>query len=212
MAALSLMGQRIAARLRASNPATVKSALTLTGKVIFALTSYRTGMRRFAFLWLLALLPIAPATAAPVGAATPATATGVLTAPVSIVKTSDMDFGLIVVAAAGTVVIDPNVNSIATTGGVTRVGTQWSAARFVGSAGGSSVVVLIKIPNQPVVLTRQGGTETMSISPLTLQGQNKRSLAAMETFSFRVGGTLAVAANQAEGLYTGTFDVQIQYP
>ena len=169
-------------------------------------------MRRLASLLLLALLPLAPAAAAPVGAAIPATAKGVLIAPVSIVKTADMDFGLIAVGAAGTVVIDPNANSIATTGGVTRLGTQWNAASFVGAAGGSSVVVLIKIPNQPVILTRQGGTETMSISPITLQGQNKRTLAALESFTFRVGGTLAVAANQVEGVYTGTFDVQIQYP
>ena len=200
---------RIAGDLAPSNPETGKNLLTLIGKVIFALTFYPPDMRFLAFLLSLALLPVAPATAAPVGAANPATATGVLTAPVSIVKTSDMDFGLIVVGAAGTVVIDPNANSIATTGGVTAVGTQWSAARFVGSAGGSSVVVLIKMPNQPVVITHQDGTETTSISPLTLQGQNKRSLAAMESFNFRVGGTLAVAANQVEGVYTGTFDGQI---
>jgi hypothetical protein len=212
MAALSLIGQRIAARSRASNPGTVKSALTLTGKVIFALTSYRTSMRSHVFLLLLALLPIAPATATPIAASPPATARSVITAPVSIVKTSDLDFGLISVAAAGAVVIDPNANTIAATGGVTLAGTQWSAASFVGAAGGSAVVVLIKIPNQPVILTRQGGTETMAVSPLTLQGQNKRALAAQESFTFRVGGTLTVAANQVEGVYTGTFDVQIQYP
>ena len=115
-------------------------------------------------------------------------------------------------AASGTAVIDPNSNSIATTGGVTLMGSQWSAASFVGAAGGAAVVVLIKLPNQPVTLTRQGGTETMTVANLTLQGQNKRALAALQSFSFRVGGTLNVAANQAEGLYTGTFNVDIQYP
>ena len=205
------MRQRIAACPPRSNLQKVKSALTLIGKVMFAPTFYRTSMRSLALLLLLALIP-APAAAASIGAAPPATARSVITAPVSIVKTSDLDFGLISVAAAGTVVIDPNANTITATGGVTPAGTQWSAASFVGAAGGSSVVVVIKIPNQPVVLTRQGGTETMSVSPLTLQGQNKRSLAAMQSFSFRVGGTLTVAANQVEGVYTGTFDVQIQYP
>ena len=63
-----------------------------------------------------------------------------------------------------------------------------------------------------LVLTRTGGTETMTVSNLTLQGQNKRALAALESFSFRVGGTLNVGANQVEGTYLGTFDVQIQYP
>jgi len=152
------------------------------------------------------------AIAAPVAAATPATANALLAHPVSIVKTSDLDFGLMASAAAGTAVIDPNANSIATTGGVTLMGSQWSAASFVGAAGGAAVVVLIKLPNQPVTLTRQGGTETMTVANLTLQGQNKRALAALQSFTFRVGGTLNVAANQAEGLYTGTFNVDIQYP
>ena len=154
----------------------------------------------------------APAGAVPVGAAVPATARGVITAPVSIVKTADLDFGLLASAAAGTVVIDPNANSIAATGGVTLMGSQWNAAGFVGAAGGASVVVLIKLPNGSVTLTRQGGTETMTVTSLTLQGQNKRALAALQSFTFRVGGTLNVATNQAEGLYTGTFNVDIQYP
>ena len=154
----------------------------------------------------------APAGAVPVGAAVPATARGVITAPVSIVKTADLDYGLLSVTTAGTMVIEPNANTIATTGGVTQLGSLWHAAGFVGAAGGTAVVVLIKLPNQPVVLTRTGGTETMTVSNLTLQGQNKRALAALESFSFRVGGTLNVGANQVEGTYLGTFDVQIQYP
>lgn len=169
--------------------------------------------RPFALLALplAALLPDV-AQAAPVAAGFPATANALLIHPISIVKTSDLDFGLLTVTGAGTVVIDPNANSIASTGGVTPVGSQWSAASFVGAAGGASVVVLIKLPNQPVTITRQGGTETMTVANLTLQGLNKRTLAALQSFSFRVGGTLNVAANQVEGVYTGTFNVDIQYP
>ena len=154
----------------------------------------------------------APAGAVPVGAVVPASARGILIAPISIVKTADLDFGLLSVTTAGTMVIDPNANSIVATGGVTQLGSLWHAASFVGAAGGTAVVVLIKLPNQAVVLTRAGGTETMTVTSLTVQGQNKRALAAMESFSFRVGGTLNVGANQVEGTYFGTFDVQIQYP
>ena len=180
-----------------------------------ALTLYRQIMIR-AFLpvvMLAQLLAPASASAAPIAAAPPAKATALLTHPVSIVKTADLDFGMMTSAtAAGTVVIDPNANTITSAGGVTRVGAQWSAAGFTGAAGGTAVVVLIKLANQPFALTRQGGSETVTVSSLTLQGQNKRSLAAMETFTFRVGGTLNVGANQVEGVYTGTFDVDIQYP
>jgi hypothetical protein len=161
---------------------------------------------------LLSAALVGPAHAAPVAAATPATANALLTHPVSIVKTSDLDFGLMASAAAGTVIIDPNANSITPSGGVTLMGNNWNAASFVGAAGGVAVVVLIKLPNQSVTLTRQGGTETMTVSNITLQGQNKRALAAMESFTVRVGGTLNVGANQMEGLYTGTFNVEIQYP
>jgi Domain of unknown function (DUF4402) len=37
-------------------------------------------------------------------------------------------------------------------------------------------------------------------------------LAKLESFTFRVGATLNVAAGQAEGTYVGTFDVTVQYP
>jgi hypothetical protein len=73
-------------------------------------------------------------------------------------------------------------------------------------------VVIIKVPKQPVVLTRVGGTQTVTVSNFTLQGQSKRTIAAQAWFSFRVGGTLNVAAAQAEGTYVGTFDVTVQYP
>jgi len=57
-----------------------------------------------------------------------------------------------------------------------------------------------------------GGTETMTLSNFTLEGLDKRAVAARVAFDFRVGGTLSVAANQADGTYVGTFDVSIQYP
>ncbi|MEO6247866.1 MAG: DUF4402 domain-containing protein [Sphingomicrobium sp.] len=161
---------------------------------------------------LLAAALSSPAAAAPIASAVPATAKALLTHAVSIVKTSDLDFGLMTSTTVGTVVIDPNANSIVATGGVTLVGSQWSAAGFAGAAGGAAVVVLIKLPNQAVTLTRQGGSETMTVSNLTLQGQNRRALAAMESFTFRVGGTLNVGASQAEGVYNGIFNVDIQYP
>jgi hypothetical protein len=52
----------------------------------------------------------------------------------------------------------------------------------------------------------------MVVRDFTLQGQDKRTLARMEAFSFNVGATLVVAAGQAEGVYSGEFDVTVQYP
>jgi hypothetical protein len=109
------------------------------------------------------------------------------------------------------VVINPNTNVMTTTGGVVPLGGLPTAATFIGAAGSASVVI-IRIPNGSIPITRVGGTETMSVSNFTLQGQNKRTLARQESFEFRVGATLNVGAAQLDGTYVGTFDVTVQYP
>lgn len=164
-------------------------------------------------LALCALLASAVGHAAPKAAPTPAQATGTLLFPLEIVKNRDLDFGNIATTGtAGTVVINPETDTISATGGALLVGGGTPhAAQFTGAAKGNNVVI-IRIPKQPVTLTRVGGTQTMIANNFTLQGLDKRSVAARVAFDFRVGATLNVGANQAEGTYVGTFDVSIQYP
>ena len=160
-----------------------------------------------------ALALCAPATIA--GAVTPATqATGQATIihPLTVTKLKDMDFGDIGVTTAGTAVLNPDTDTLSVTGGATPVGGTPHCAQFVGAAQSNSVVN-IKVPKQPSTLTRVGGTETMTASNFTLQGGlSKKVLAKLDSFTFRVGATLNVAAGQVEGTYVGTFDVTVQYP
>jgi hypothetical protein len=160
---------------------------------------------------LMATLLAESATAQPVGAAVRPRATVALIYPLTVVKKTDMDFGYLSAVTAGTAVLDPNANTLTTTGGVRAMGGSPTAAEFIG-ASESSAVVNIKVPSQAILLSRDGGTETMRLDNWTLQGQSKRSLARRSSFTFRVGGTLHVAAGQVEGYYTGTFDVTVQYP
>lgn len=153
--------------------------------------------------------PFAHADAARPSAAAGGTASIIL--PVTVTKIKDMDFGALSRTAAGTAVLEPNADTLSTTGGVSAVGGSPHSAEFIGAAQSSSVVN-IKVPNQPSTLTRVGGTETMTLNNFTLQGQSKRTLAKQTYFTFRVGGTLNVAAGQVEGLYVGTFNVTVQYP
>lgn len=158
-----------------------------------------------------ALLGAAPAQ---LHAATPpveTTAQTIILRPVTVLKIADLDFGAITVTTAGTILLDPVDDSIATTGGVIAVAGTPHAARFVGAASGSSVVN-IKLKNQPVTLTRVGGTQTMTLTKLTLDSPDKRTMAQAGSFEFKVGGTVNVGANQAEGTYLGTFTVTVQYP
>lgn len=150
-------------------------------------------------------------TSAPALAAPQATGNAIVIHPVTVTKIKDLDFGVVTVTTAGTAVLEPNADAFSRTGGVLGAGGSPHCAEFVGAAQ-SSQVVNIRVPNQPSTLTRVGGTETVTVSNFTLQGQSKRALARATSFTFRVGGTLNVAANQAQGTYVGTFTVTVQYP
>ena len=131
--------------------------------------------------------------------------------PATVVKVEDLDFGSVVVTADGTIVLDPVTNAVSVTGGVVPVSGSPHAALFVGAASGGAVVN-IKLPKQPVTLTRVSGTETLMLSNFTLDSPDKRTMARTESFEFRVGGTVNIPANPVDGTYVGTFTVSVQYP
>jgi Domain of unknown function (DUF4402) len=159
----------------------------------------------------LALLAPAVGLAAPISP--PANPSGqvALMRPLTLTKLNDMDFGNLGVTANGTAVINPVTDTMTTTGGVLSLGGSPRAATFRGVAQGSSVVI-IRIPTGGINLTRVGGTETILLNNFTLDGQSKRAMAQAGIFDFKVGATLRPALGQVDGLYTGTFDVTIQYP
>ena len=160
---------------------------------------------------LLAALSAMPSAAIAAPARATGTATIDLLSPLTIQKLQDLDFGTVAVTAAGTAVIDPVANSISTTGGLVAAGGTPHAALFRGAASQNSVVN-IKLPKQPITLTRVGGAETVTVSNFTLDGPTKRQMAQATTFDIKVGATLTVPAGQIAGQYTGTFDVTAQYP
>ncbi len=167
---------------------------------------------RFSRLALAALLFAAPSG---VLAATPpveSDAGAIVLRPLSLLKKTDMDFGdLLSSATAGTAVIDPVTGAVTTTGGVTAVPAATSPAVFVG-AGSRNAPYQIRLPKNPITLTRAGGTETMIVSNWTLDGPSNRKIGANQAFEFNIGAQLSVAANQADGTYVGTFDVTVHYP
>ena len=164
-----------------------------------------------ALLALFCLSAPAAAVAAPVGAAQDASATARLLWPASVRRLQDLNFAYLSVTTAGTAVIDPSTDTMTTTGGVLHIGGTPYAALFEGVAP-SKGVVIVRLPRNPITLTRVGGTETMTVSNWTISPDAKRTVASQEPFDFKVGGTLNVNANQAEGAYIGTFTVEIQYP
>ena len=159
----------------------------------------------------IALVAAASAEAAPVAAGTNASGTVSVLESLSLLRKSDLDFGILVPTTAGTAVVNPVSGAVTTTGGVTAVGSSGHRAVFT-ATGSRNSVVLIRIPQKPIMLTRVGGTETMTVSSWTLDGDKNRKIALGKAFDFGVGATVTVNAGQAEGTYIGTFDVTVQYP
>jgi len=83
------------------------------------------------------------------------------------------------------------------------------AAHFA-AAGAGSILALIQLPAS-ITLVRGGGAQTMTVGTITSNGPNFRLFPGNGAFDVAVGGTLAVAANQAAGSYTGTFTVTVAY-
>ena len=159
----------------------------------------------------LALVVPAAAHAAPVSPNQNATGTVAITQPASVRNLNELNFAFLTVTTAGTAVVNPNTEVMTTTGGVMHVaGVPYSA--LFEAVSPVKNVVLIRIPRNPITITRVGGTETMTVDTWTLSGSANRNIVVKEPFQFKVGGTLHVNANQAEGHYVGTFTVDIQYP
>jgi hypothetical protein len=163
------------------------------------------------FLGLAALGAPTLAQAAPTPATTNATGKVQIVPGVNVRKMRDLNFAWLSVTGAGTAIIDPNTEVMTTTGGVLHAGATPYAALFE-AVSPVKAVVIIRIPRNPIIVTRVGGTETMTVSNWTMNGDSRRNTVAHEQFQFKVGGTLTVGANQVEGLYVGNFDVEIQFP
>jgi Domain of unknown function (DUF4402) len=139
-----------------------------------------------------------------------ASANAITLRPLSIVNVTDLDFGTdIGGATGGTVVIDPTTDARTTTGGTTGAGGTPHAAQFY-TYGGPLQTLQVNRGPLPV-LNRAGGGATMNVTGLTLNGPVTRFLNAAGVLDLRVGGTLAVGANQLSGSYSGTFQIIVTY-
>jgi hypothetical protein len=133
--------------------------------------------------------------------------------PFTIARTADLAFGALVPGSTGgTVTIDPASGSRTVAGSVTAVGSGYGAAHFA-TAGEPNQHINVKLPRQPVTLTRIGGGATMTADAFARSGTppNAVRLDAGGQFDFYVGATLDVGASQPPGTYVGTFDVEVTY-
>ncbi|MFY7707422.1 MAG: DUF4402 domain-containing protein [Flavobacteriales bacterium] len=140
-----------------------------------------------------------------------ATASANIIQPLEIVKTADLAFGNIASGTSeGTVVIATD-GARTSTGGVTLIeaGNVSNAASFDVN-GLADASFTIEVPAS-IVIETAGGADQMTVDNFVSSLGADSVLDANGEASLNVGATLNVSAQQAAGLYSGSFDVIVAY-
>lgn len=149
------------------------------------------------------------ASAAPVSA--PSNGKAIILIPLKLTKVQDLDFGTVVSSASsGTVTIDATSGARSSSGGVTEVTSAPGAAAQFDFAGTANQQVNFSISSTPATLD-DGVGDSITVSALTLSTTTATVDPTTLTVQVGVGGTVTVAANQPDGLYSNTFDVTADY-
>jgi hypothetical protein len=148
----------------------------------------------------------------------PADAQIAVVRPLEFIRVENLDFGRVIRGTtAGTVTIAPN-GTRTKTGGVTLIGTGFQAAEFAGMGTNNQRVdislgsntIFVNGPGAPMrvrtFIIGSTPTATLTTTPLRF-----RINSATGIFSFPVGATLEVGANQTPGTYTGTWSITLNY-
>lgn len=151
--------------------------------------------------------------AVPAAAATPATQAdgkALVLVPLTLTKIQDLDFGSVVPSpVSGVVTINASTGARTFAGGVTLVPSDAGFRAYFGGAGTPNQQVIMTI-NPPAQLTDLNG-DTIDVLGITMDGPPIRTIDSTHAFFVGVGGTVQIAANQPDGVYTATFDVTANY-
>jgi len=137
-----------------------------------------------------------------------AKAGGQIISALEMTRASDLYFGSIVPNATQAGTVEVSSGGALTCGdNLTCLGDDISAAGFKvrGEADHGYTVTL------PDTVTISNGSATMTISELSDSVSGESAISDAGTDDFSVGGRLSVAAAQASGVYSGTFNVLIEY-
>ncbi|MEE9434596.1 MAG: DUF4402 domain-containing protein [Sphingorhabdus sp.] len=150
---------------------------------------------------------------------TPVGAETVVVTPLSFIEVDDLKFGTIIpsTTSGGNVVLAPDGTRTANNG-IILVGNSHSVAEFAGqgtqnqivdiSVGANTIWLYGPGPRMRVRRFRIGSTPT---TLLTTTPRFFRIGSPTGIFRFPVGAELRVRRNQPAGLYTGTWDITLNY-
>ena len=174
-------------------------------------STYRFGAAGVALVTALSLASAAQA--APV--TEQATARAEIVQALTVDNTSDLDFGKVALTgAAGVVTVNP-AGAVTTCDATLACYDTTSAASF-DVTGSVNKALTVRLPAANTILSN--GTDDLVLSSYTtsaaaVAGETYYTitLSATGTGTFSVGGTLAFDGTESDGVYTGTFDVAVDY-
>jgi len=153
------------------------------------------------------LLFVALLLAGPVAAETGSVG-AIIVKPLALTETSPLEFGqLSSTDSGGTVVLDSSDGRAATGGATLDGGTVQSGTWSV--SGEPATAYTISLPDDDVILT--SGSDSMTVNNFTDSEGGSATTDANGSDSFKVGATLNVGANQADGAYSGSYEVTVAY-
>lgn len=138
---------------------------------------------------------------------------------------SKLDFGAMVVTGPGMVSLDAGTGALDCTDTDIICSGTTELAAFSITAGTASKDVTINFDTPTVNLVRVGGSVTVPADVLVLNNFNSDAaltsdplgdyyevtLSSTGTASFQVGGDLTFDGSEVAGVYTGSFDVSVEY-
>ncbi len=137
-----------------------------------------------------------------------ANASATVVAPVTLVKTADLLFGSVAPAsfATGTVTIDPNGGRMSANVVLSSMGLGNPASFYLTGDPGAGFSI-----NLPSSITLTGPGNPMQLNAFTSSPTSIGTFSPSGTATINVGGTLTVGANQAAGIYLGSFSISVDY-
>lgn len=137
-----------------------------------------------------------------------ASANAEILSTISVVKDQDMDFGQIAVNGAATLVISADEsNPAACPANLICAGARVPAKFTISGTSGVGVTAAVRQAS----VSLASGANSMTLNNFTVFFPNGNTLDVAGDAQVNVGGSLGVGAAQAAGLYTGTFDVDVEY-
>lgn len=150
---------------------------------------------------------VAKANTTPITGSSAGLATATVYKKLSLSKTSDLSFGRIIrpLSGSGTVTLNANTGARTVTGGV-ALGTPAPTRASYTATGEANKQISVSVPatfgmTGPGTITVTTSNDTLGLIALSSGG----------TFTFNVGGSFPISSATANGAYSGTFLVQVDY-